>query len=89
VFYAYNGAYSDELQESGHLDYANQLWQFSPSGNSGVWSNVTPSADSIFSTLNRTAGGTYFSGNGIGFALSGARATSTDPTLTETMLVSV
>ena len=87
VFYAYNGGYSDENVPSDSSAYTNQLWQFSPSGNDGVWSNVSPSADSTLSTLSRTVSGSYFSGDGVGFALGGVRGGAIDDSLTENMLV--
>lgn len=49
----------------------NQLWQFTPSGNSGHWSIVDPLASSNFTGLIRGYNGIYASGAGLGFALGG------------------
>lgn len=68
-FYAYDGGLSYELPIPEAPP--NQLWQFTPSGNSGNWSQVGPPASSNFTTLVRGYAGIYTSGGGLGFALGG------------------
>ncbi|MCJ1385717.1 hypothetical protein MMC17_008840 [Xylographa soralifera] len=69
-FYAYGGDVSGTVTDT--TPPANALWQFTPGGNSGSWSVVPISQQSAnFSSLVRTVGGAYTSGNGLGFALGG------------------
>jgi hypothetical protein len=88
VFYAYNGGFSDQNRDNT-TDYSNQLWQFSPSGNVGVWSLVSPSTDSGFSSLSRLEFGSYASGAGDGFALGGASNSATGASSSEIVVASV
>ena len=71
-FYAYDGGitYSLEILYQRQPP-PNQLWQFTPSGNSGNWTQVGSPASSNFTTLVRGYTGIYTSGGGLGFALGG------------------
>ena len=72
-FYAFDGGVSGTLPFNElPPPPPNELWQFTPSGNSGHWSLVDPLASSIFSGLIRGYHGIYTSGAGLGFALGGA-----------------
>ena len=79
-FYAFDGGISWTLP-SYELPPPppNELWQFTPSGNSGHWSLVDPLASSNFTGVIRGYYGIYAVGAGLGFALGGleTRATTT------------
>jgi hypothetical protein len=71
-----NGGYSFSIEVV--KDAENQLWLFSPNGNSGSWSLVVPAINSNFSTLSRVGSGVYGYGNGFGFSLGGRQNSGTD-----------
>ena len=78
-FYAFDGgiSYSIPLSEQPPPP-PNELWQFTPSGNSGSWSLVGPPASSNFTTLIRGYKGLYTSDAGFGFALGGLESAATN-----------
>jgi hypothetical protein len=71
-FYAYNGG-----AQGYDPTPANELWQFTPSGNSGTWSSPGVSASSNFSNLLRVMEAASAFGDGIGYALGGAQNSHT------------
>ena len=82
-FYAYDGGVSWRLRaDLLPPPPANALWQFTPDGNTGAWSNVPLQPGSNFTSLSRLELGAYTSGSGLGFALGGYeswRTTISDP----------
>ncbi len=81
-FYAYNGGRSFSVPFSSQPSLPpNQLWQFTPSGNSGNWSLVNPPASSNFTDLVRGYSGIYADGGGFGFALGGMENKATTQAL--------
>ncbi|KAG8534294.1 uncharacterized protein KY384_001138 [Bacidia gigantensis] len=78
-FYAYDGSVSGSIPFSQQpAPPSNQLWQFTPSGNSGAWSQISPPALSNFSSLVRRTNGIYASGGDLGFALGGYQNSGTN-----------
>lgn len=77
-FYAFDGGVSWALP-SYELPPPppNELWQFTPSGNSGHWSLMDPLASSNFNGLIRGYHGIYASSAGLGFALGGIENAAT------------
>lgn len=73
-FYAYAGVPSASRFYPVPGEPPNQLWQFTPSRDSGDWSLVAPPASTNFSDLTRSYGGAYTYGGGLGFALGGFKA---------------
>lgn len=88
VFYTYNGAYAD-MDRTNASDFRNQVWQFTPDGNSGgVWTFATQSDSSDFDMLRKTVSGSYAYGDGVGYALGGIINSATNgPTMIDTMAV--
>jgi hypothetical protein len=70
-FYAYNGELTSSSYDVGPPE--NELWQFTPSGNSGTWTNVGVSAQasSNFTKLLRVTNAASTYGNGVAYALGG------------------
>ena len=78
-FYAFDGGISYSVPPSERPPPPpNELWQFTPSGNSGSWSLVGPPASSNFTTLIRGYKGLYTSDAGFGFALGGLESAATN-----------
>ena len=71
TFYSYDGGQGELADLSEYPPPPNELWEFTPAGALGEWSQVAIPPSSNFSTLARTADGNYASGNGLGFALGG------------------
>ena len=72
TFYAYDGGISQALTNwYGTPPPVNALWEFTPSGSGGSWSQAAISPSSIFSSLIRVTNAIYAYGNGLGFALGG------------------
>lgn len=68
-FYTYNG---EVAELSYNIDPpANELWKFTPSGNSGTWSNPGVSAASKLTDLVRVQRAASAFGDGVGYALGG------------------
>ena len=74
TFYAYGGEVSGISQGGTRLISPNGLWQFTPSGHRGSWSQVGISSSSIFPSLTRQAGAAGTSGDGAGYLLGGYNA---------------
>ena len=76
TFYAYGGT-----SGGPGADYdppPNELWRFTPSGNSGSWSEVSLAPESEnFTNLVRTVGSGATSGRGLGFSLGGIESLPT------------
>ena len=73
TFFAYGGAIPFSMGLEGQPDPPdNQLWEFTPDGNAGSWSQVSIDASSNFSSLVRTIDTTWgHSSDGLGFAVGG------------------
>jgi hypothetical protein len=71
TFFSYDGGLGLYVNLAEDPPAANELWEFTPSGNSGQWSQVAIPPSSNFTNLIRTTDGAYATGNGLGFALGG------------------
>ena len=71
TFYAYDGDLGLNSDLTQDTPPANELWEFTPDGAFGTWSQVPMPLSSNFSNLIRTTNGIYGTGNGLGFALGG------------------
>jgi hypothetical protein len=77
-FYSYNGDKTSIPFGAGLADPPpNQLWQFTPSGDSGTWTGPFTSNDL---TLVRISNAAATTGNGIGYALGGYQNWKTSKT---------
>ena len=70
-FYAYGGEVSGISQGESRVIPPNSLWQFTPNGKGGSWSEVGISSNSIFPSLIRQAAAAGTSGDGAGYLLGG------------------
>ena len=85
TFYVYNGR-TNWWRPTVSEDPAppeNAMWQFTPSGDSGTWSQVAIPPTSNFSTLTRTYFGASATDNGLGFTLGGWVSDHTIDSLTD------
>lgn len=82
-FYAFDGGINFFIPEVDQPIPPNQLWQFTPSEDSGNWSQVSFPPSSNFTSLVRVSEGIYAFGAGLGFALGGQQGRSTSSVLSE------
>jgi Kelch motif len=71
TFYAYGGEVSGIGFGQTKVIPPNGLWQFTPNGNDGSWSELGISSNSIFPSLTRQAAAAGASGDGAGYLLGG------------------
>ncbi len=79
IFYAYDGSISGAPPTWYNNEVpTNSVWQFSPSGDSGLWSLAPVAPSSNFSVRSRVSQAAYAYGNGLGFALGGIENAATE-----------